>query len=69
MLLNNGLTRKKDDQEQAQAEHIPYKRVKQNTANIRALNDHNETPLFYASQERKYNFGWNTETGMIVNYD
>ena len=66
MLLNNGLTSANIQSDQS-AE--PYSRVKQNTANVRCLNNQNETPLFYASQKRKDDFGWKREVGMILSYD
>ena len=65
MLLNNGLSKPKtqscSDFKNAtmpktrrnslipKQPMAPFERVAYNTANIRALNNHNETPLFYAS--------------------
>ena len=73
ILLNNGQVTKKQllihkafhDKVGTEYEYMYDK----NTANIRCLNDMNKTALYYASQKRKKDFGWNAEIGNVVNYD
>ena len=63
MLLNNGVTKpkategaetkpavtRKRSKRDCDKQRAPFQSVAGNTANIRALNNQNETPLFYAT--------------------